>query len=80
MTVDLGLMALTQHPDNRDPAVCMDETVRQARTASDYGFASLFVGEHRFTEDIYFDNFTALAGRRSSPGRASVYSHCTIRD
>ncbi|WP_247010574.1 LLM class flavin-dependent oxidoreductase [Halorientalis litorea] len=59
--MDIGLMALTQHPNDRDPARCMDEIVRQARAASDHGFASLFVGEHRFTDDIYFDNFTALA-------------------
>lgn len=59
--MDLGLMALTQHPNDRDPAVCMSELLDQAAIASDLGFVSLFVGEHRFTRDIYFDNFTTLS-------------------
>jgi len=59
--MDIGLMALTQHPNDRDPAACMTELIEQARAASDHGFTSLFVGEHRFTNDIYFDNFTTLA-------------------
>ncbi len=54
-------MALTQHPSERDPGECMMELVEQARAASDRGFASLFVGEHHFTEDSYFDNFPTLA-------------------
>lgn len=59
--MDVGLMALTQHRNDRDPAVCMSELVDQAAIASNAGLASLFVGEHRFTDDIYFDNFTTLA-------------------
>lgn len=54
-------MALTQHPNDRDPTACMAELLEQARAASEVGFDSLFVGEHRFTDDIYFDNFTTLS-------------------
>lgn len=59
--MDIGLMALTQHSNDRDPSVCMRELLEQARVASQRGLASLFVGEHHFTEDIYFDSFSTLA-------------------
>ena len=66
--MDLGLMALTQHPNDRDPVTCVSELVEQATAASESGFRSLFVGEHRFTEDIYFDNFTVLARAAAAVG------------
>lgn len=54
-------MGLTQHPPERDPATCLAELLEQTRTAAARGFEGLFVGEHHFTEDIYFDNFQTLA-------------------
>lgn len=54
-------MGLTQHPGDRDPLICLEELLEQTRAAADYGFDGLFVGEHHFTDDIYFDNFQILA-------------------
>lgn len=54
-------MGLTQHPGDRDPQRCLTELLEQARKAEASGFEGLFVGEHHFTEDIYFDNFQTLA-------------------
>lgn len=59
--MDVSLMGLTQHPSGRDPVTCLEELVEQVRTATSYGFDGLFVGEHHFTDDIYFDNFQTLA-------------------
>lgn len=59
--MDVSLMGLTQHPAERDPVACLDELLEQTRTAADCGFEGLFVGEHHFTDDIYFDNFQTLA-------------------
>lgn len=59
--MDLSLMGLTQHPGDRDPLVCLEELLEQTRTAADYDFDGLFVGEHHFTDDLYFDNFQILA-------------------
>lgn len=59
--MDVSLMGLTQHPAERDPETCLDELLEQTRTAADHGFDGLFVGEHHFTDDIYFDNFQTLA-------------------
>ncbi|ADJ16846.1 luciferase-like protein [Halalkalicoccus jeotgali B3] len=54
-------MGLTQHPADRDPKTCFAELLEQARIAEASGFKGLFVGEHHFTDDIYFDNFQTLA-------------------
>lgn len=54
-------MGLTQHPGDRDPETCLSELLEQAQTAGASGFDGLFVGEHHFTDDIYFDNFQTLA-------------------
>ncbi|MFW5964082.1 MAG: LLM class flavin-dependent oxidoreductase [Natronomonas sp.] len=59
--MDVSLMGLTQHPGDRDPERCLAELLEQARTADESGFEGLFVGEHHFTDDIYFDNFQTLA-------------------
>lgn len=60
MSMDFGVMLLTQHGADRDPRTCAAELVSTARLAEDLGFNSLFVGEHHFTEDVYLDNFQVL--------------------
>lgn len=59
--MDVSLMGLTQHPSERDPQTCFEELLEQTRLAADRGFSGVFVGEHHFTEDIYFDNLQTLA-------------------
>lgn len=54
-------MGLTQHPGESNPERCLTELLEQARMAEASGFDGLFVGEHHFTDDIYFDNFQTLA-------------------
>lgn len=59
--MDVSLMGLTQHPADRDPVACLEELLEQTQTVAARGFDGLFVGEHHFTDDIYFDNFQTLA-------------------
>ncbi|MFB6311905.1 MAG: LLM class flavin-dependent oxidoreductase [Salinirussus sp.] len=60
MSMDFGVMLLTQHSADRDSRTCAEELRSTARLAEDLGYDSLFVGEHHFTEDVYLDNFQVL--------------------
>lgn len=60
MSLDFGVVLLSQHDADRDPLDCAAEIRSQARLIDDLGYDSLWVGEHHFTDDIYFDNFQLL--------------------
>ncbi|WP_436348486.1 LLM class flavin-dependent oxidoreductase [Natronorubrum sp. FCH18a] len=59
--MDVSLMGLTQHPGDRNAGNCFDDLLEQVRLASEHDFAGVFVGEHHFTDDIYFDSLQTLA-------------------
>lgn len=56
-----GIVILTQHPPDREPTECLTELRNQAALVDQLGYDTLWVGEHHFTDDIYFDNFQILS-------------------
>lgn len=60
-TMQFGNFVLTEHPADRDPSDCLSDIRDDARLAEDLGFDSLWVGEHHFTDKVYFDNFQILS-------------------
>lgn len=60
-SVDFGVVVLTQHPPDRDPTTCVEEIRQQAALVDQLEYDTLWVGEHHFTDDIYFDNFQILS-------------------
>lgn len=63
MTDDLsvGAFVLTEHLPEASPATCRDEIRAQAELVESLGYDSLWIGEHHFTDRIYFDNFQILS-------------------
>jgi len=63
MTNDMhfGYYVLPEHPGDTDPKKTLETVLADAHLAEDLGFESLWVGEHHFTDKVYFDNFQLLS-------------------
>lgn len=59
--MEFGNLILTEHPGDRDPSTCLTDIRSDAVRSEQLGFDSLWVGEHHFTEKVYFDNFQILS-------------------
>lgn len=56
-----GYYVLPEHPGDMDSDEALETVVADARMAENMGFDSLWVGEHHFTDKVYFDNFQLLS-------------------
>ncbi|MEF8841736.1 MAG: LLM class flavin-dependent oxidoreductase [Haloarculaceae archaeon] len=59
--LSIGVVLLTEHPTDGSAIRDRDEIAETARLAESLGFDSLWVGEHHFTDRIYFDNLGILS-------------------
>lgn len=59
--MEFGLVLPTERSVGRDPSQAWGTIERQAKMADRGEFDSLWVGEHHFTEHIYFDNLQTLS-------------------
>lgn len=59
--MQFGLILPTDREGGRDPAACARTVADQAQRAEAAGIDSLWVGEHHFTDRVYFDNFQILS-------------------
>jgi probable F420-dependent oxidoreductase len=59
--LSFGVVLLTEHPADGSATRHRDEVAETARLAESLGYDSIRVGEHRFTDRIYFDNFGILS-------------------
>lgn len=60
-TLSFGSVVLTEHPADNSATRYRDEIREQAQLVESLEFDSLWVGEHHFTDRIYFDNFHILS-------------------
>jgi probable F420-dependent oxidoreductase len=59
--LSFGAVLLTEHPADGSAVRHREEVADQARLVESLGFDSLWVGEHHFTDRIYFDNLQTLS-------------------
>jgi probable F420-dependent oxidoreductase len=59
--LSFGVVLLTEHLADGSATRHRDEVAETARLAESLGYDSLWVGEHHFTDRIYFDNFQTLS-------------------
>lgn len=60
-SMSFGAVAITEYPSNFDQHTCLRETRSEAELLEALGFDSIWVGEHHFTDNIFFDSFQMLA-------------------
>jgi alkanesulfonate monooxygenase SsuD/methylene tetrahydromethanopterin reductase-like flavin-dependent oxidoreductase (luciferase family) len=59
--VRFGLSLTTAHPQTADPQQCVRDLLERVQTARDFGFHSVWVGDHHVTPHHYLQNIPMIA-------------------